>query len=76
MTSRDTLPPVVRARGVLSDAQLRRLAKAAAKRDQAAEEYRAEVVKVLAEGGSFSEVANATGLSTNTLQRWKREAGR
>lgn len=28
----------------------------------------------MAEGASFAEVAHATGLSTNTLQRWKREA--
>ena len=36
--------------------------------------FRAVVVGVLADGASFAEVSKATGLSTNTLQRWKREA--
>lgn len=37
--------------------------------------YRAVVVEMIGKS-SFREVANLTGLSTNTLQRWKREAGR
>lgn len=44
--------------------------------DSARDEYRDWVVDLLADGCSFSEVSKATGLSTNTLQRWKREAGR
>lgn len=39
------------------------------------ENYRAVVVE-LVEKYSFREVARVTGLSTNTLQRWKREAGK
>lgn len=42
--------------------------------DQAYENYRARVVQALGEGASFAEVSKFTGLSTNTLQRWKREA--
>ncbi len=37
--------------------------------------YRAVVVNMI-EKSSYREVARLTGLSTNTLQRWKREAGR
>lgn len=76
-----TIRRVPRARGTLTDEQLRRLNRTRAKRDkaEAAHEdakaaYRAEILKVLSEGGSFSEVHNATGVSTNTLQRWKKEA--
>lgn len=69
-----TIPRVPRARGILTDDQLRRLARAAEKREKADAEYRAEVLDVMAAGASFSEVAKATGLSTNTLQRWKKEA--
>lgn len=69
-----TLRRVARPRGTLSPEQLRRLMKAGKKRDDAATAYRAEVVAVLLEGGSFNEVRDATGLSKDTLQRWKREA--
>ena len=68
-----TLPRVARPRGTLTDEQLRRLTKAGKKRDDATAAYRAEVVAVLLEGGSFNEVRDATGLSKDTLQRWKRE---
>ena len=66
---------VARPRGDLTDEQLQRLAESAQRRDQAAAAYRAEVLAVMAEGASFSAVSAATGLSTNTLQRWKKEAG-
>lgn len=69
-----TVPRVPRPRGSLSDDQARRLARAAARRVEAEQAYRAAVLAVMAEGASFAEVAKATGLSTNTLQRWKREA--
>jgi transposase-like protein len=69
-----TIRRVARPRGELTDAQLRRLSKAAKRQVEADAAYRAEVVVVLAEGASFAEVSKATGLSTNTLQRWKREA--
>lgn len=69
-----TIRRVSRPRGELTAEQQRRLDRAAEKRDAAETAYRAEVLAVMAEGGSFSEVSKATGLSTNTLQRWKREA--
>lgn len=70
-----TIRRVARPRGALTKEQARAL-QAAAKRvaDEQAF-YRASVLRALAEGASFSEVSKATGLSTNTLQRWKREAG-
>lgn len=65
---------VARPRGVLTDDQLRRLTKASQKRADAAHAYRAEVLAVIAEGASYAEVSKATGLSKDTLQRWKKEA--
>ena len=58
----------------LTEQQTGRLAKAMEDRARADALCRAEVLAVMAEGGSFAAVAEATGLSTNTLQRWKREA--
>ena len=40
-----------------------------------AEAYRAVVVEMI-DKSSYREVARLTGISTNTLQRWKREAGK
>lgn len=60
----------------LTDQQARRLTKAAEKRTHADAAYRDEVLAVMTEGASFAAVSQTTGLSTNTLQRWKREAGR
>lgn len=68
------LQPVVRPRGVLTIDQHQRLMKLRIAAEDAQAFYREAVVETLAEGASFSEVAKATGLSTNTLQRWKREA--
>jgi len=58
----------------LTQAQVRRFIRAENKLDDAKDELRRVVLSILAEGASFSEVSKATGLSTNTLQRWKREA--
>jgi DNA-directed RNA polymerase specialized sigma24 family protein len=69
-----TVRRVARPRGSLTPDQRRRLERSAEKRAKAEADYRAEVLAVMAEGGSFAEVAKATGLSTNTLQRWKAEA--
>ena len=69
-----TVRRVSRPRGSLTPDQLRRLERSAEKREKAEVAYRADVLAVMAEGGSFAEVSKATGLSTNTLQRWKREA--
>lgn len=76
-----TVPRVVRPRGELTDVQQEQLRdeREHAERmrftaDVAWEEYRASVVSVLLEGASFREVSAFTGLSKDTLQRWKREA--
>jgi hypothetical protein len=74
-TGTDSVRRVPRPRGSLTDAQQRRLTRAAGKRSQADADYRAEVLAVMAEGASFSEVSSWTGHSTKTLQTWKREAG-
>lgn len=71
-----TIRRVARPRGELSEQQRRLLARAGREREVADIKYRAAVVRTLAEGASFSEVSAFTGLSTNTLQRWKREAGK
>lgn len=70
-----TLRPVARPLQSVTDTQKRRLDRAGAKRETAESDYRATVLAVMAEGASFAEVSRATGLSTNTLQRWKRDAG-
>lgn len=38
-------------------------------------EVHRQIVVEMVEKSSYREVARLTGLSTNTLQRWKREAG-
>lgn len=67
-------PMAPRPRGDLTDAQRRKIDKAAKACDDAQAIYRAVVLAAMAEGASFAEVSKATGLSTNTLQRWKRES--
>ena len=71
-----TIRRVSRPRGELTQAQLRRWIRAENKLDDAKEELRRVTTEILTEGASFVEVSKATGLSTNTLQRWKREAGK
>lgn len=71
-----TIRRVARPRGVLTEQQRMRLESLRIAVDETQADYRAAVVLTLAQGASFSEVSKATGLSTNTLQRWKREAGR
>ncbi len=71
-----TIRRVARPRGEMTEQQRRRWIRAENKVDDAKDELRRVTVEILAEGASFSEVSKATGLSTNTLQRWKREAGR
>lgn len=77
LRSTATVRTVPRARQSLDDRQIARLARALERREKAetaaVQAYRTEVLAVLAES-SFAVVAEATGLSTNTLQRWKREA--
>lgn len=69
-----TIPRVPRPRGALTEEQVQEVAFAHKVAEQEQASYRRVVVRLLAEGCSFVEVSKATGLSTNTLQRWKREA--
>lgn len=69
-----TIRRVARPRGELTKDQLQRWVHAENKVDDAKDELRRVTVEILAEGASFAEVSKATGLSTNTLQRWKRES--
>jgi DNA invertase Pin-like site-specific DNA recombinase len=65
-------------RAALSAADQSRLAEARRDYDDAMrtiDTYRAVAVEMV-EKSSYREVARLTGLSTNTLQRWKREAGK
>lgn len=70
-----TIRRVARPRGELSDETLGLLGLRFLDMATAEALYRQAVLAALAEG-SFSAVSEATGLSTNTLQRWKREAGK
>lgn len=76
MASDATIQRVSRPRGEMTRDQLRRWVRAENKVDAAKEDLRRVTVAILTEGASFAEVSKETGLSTNTLQRWKREAGR
>lgn len=71
-----TIPRVSRPRGVPSKNEVMLMARVKERAEAAAKDYRDCVVGVLLNGASFAEVSKATGLSTNTLQRWKREAGK
>ena len=72
-----TIPRVSRPRGVLSENEEHVVANMKAAASRAQDEYRSYCVFLLVERGrSFAEVSKSTGLSTNTLQRWKREAGK
>lgn len=70
-----TIRPMPRPRGELSDETLGLLGLRFLDMATAEALYRQAVLAALAEG-SFSAVSEATGLSTNTLQRWKRESGK
>lgn len=76
MTTDARIQTMARPRGVLTEKQAETLWRLHADARLAHEFFKSEVVAALEGGGSFSEVARVTGLSTNTLQRWKREAGR
>lgn len=67
-------PPVGRPARALTPAQERRLERVQERADRAAAAYRAEVLAVLGEGASYAQLSASTGLSTNTIQRWKRES--
>lgn len=76
MTKTATIERVPRPRGEVTDKQRARLDALEYALCEAQREYREAVLRTLAQGASFAEVSKATGLSTNTLQRWKREAGK
>lgn len=69
-----TIPRVSRPRGSLTDQERLTAIRLRAKAERAQDDYRNYVVQLLKSGRSFAEVSADTGLSTNTLQRWKREA--
>lgn len=71
-----TMRPMSRPRGELDADRRKRLARLAEKADAAKADLRAEALRALADGGSFAWVSQVTGLSTNTLQRWKKEDAR
>ena len=71
-----TIRRVARPRGIPTADEIRLMARLRERAELAAKNHRDYVVGVLLNGASFAEVSKATGLSTNTLQRWKREAGK
>lgn len=75
MQTTDTIGRVTRPRGVLSEETVADLEQAKSLMESRRRNYREAVVAALEEG-SFSEVSRVTGLSKDTLQRWKREASR
>ncbi|APE11563.1 hypothetical protein BO226_22100 [Rhodococcus sp. 2G] len=62
-------------RGLIPDPERARILTAMRARDDAEVELRAAVVAGLLAGGSVREMADLTGMSTNTIQRWGREGG-
>lgn len=70
----DTVTRVPRPRGLLPDGTRRQILRAGKAREDAEQNYRAVVVAALEAGASFREVANLTGLSPTTLQKWKKDA--
>jgi transposase-like protein len=59
-------------RGLLSDAGKKRIRAAEARRENAEAEYRQSILEEAERGASVRELAAFTGLSTNTISRWKR----
>lgn len=72
MATDDTIPRVARPRGELTQQQRRGLILAENKRDDAIHEYRRYLVDLLDAGCSYSEVSRESGVSTSTLQHWKK----
>lgn len=72
-----TIPAMGRPRGELSEDEAYTAGMLKRKADEAQAEWRDYCVFLLVHRGrSFAEISKETGLSTNTLQRWKREATR
>jgi DNA-directed RNA polymerase specialized sigma24 family protein len=68
--------PVTRPKLSPDEATAVRLRAAADNMDAAKTELKAAVVTAKAQNVSFHEIARITGVSTNTLQAWVREAKR
>ena len=62
-------------RGVIPDAERKRILAAMVAAKDADTELRAAVAAGLLAGGSVREMADLTGMSTNTIQRWGRDGG-
>lgn len=69
-----TIRRVARPRGELTPAEVKTAQRLRERAEGEQANYRSYVVLLLANGRSFAEVSKATSLSTNTLQRWKRES--
>jgi len=67
-----TVTSMPQKRGLLSDIGRGRIAAAKKLRDAAEAAYREEVLAEAERGASVRELAAFTGLSTNTISRWKR----
>lgn len=59
-------------RGIISDDDQARIRAALEGRDAAEQELRAAVLAAVKRGASVRELGAFTGLSTNTISRWKR----
>ena len=59
-------------RGIISDNDQARIRAALDGRDAAEQELRAAVLTAVKHGASVRELGAFTGLSTNTISRWKR----
>ncbi len=60
-------------RGIISDDDQARIRAALDGRDAAEQELRAAVLTAVKHGASVRELGAFTGLSTNTISRWKRD---
>jgi len=67
-----TVGRVPQNRGIVSDADLKRLRAALAAREDSDRELRAAVLAAVSHGSSVRMIAAATGLATSTISRWKR----
>jgi transposase len=67
-----TVGGVPQKRGLISDADQARIRTALRQRDEWEAALRESVVEAARHGASVRELAAFTGLSTNTISRWKR----
>ena len=67
-----TVGRVPQNRGLVSDADLKRLRAALEAREENERELRAAVLEAVSHGSSVRMLAAATGLAPSTISRWKR----